>query len=239
MIDLLIVALYLISLLIIGIYTRSRNAGFKSFTLVKGKDYNHGKLILVATIFASSIGGGTTFGISEKAFSGNIAHSYGLFLAIPIDILIAIYIIPRLIKHYGAETIGDIMFSYYGKAGRAVGGLAALLVSIGFVAAQISVSARIFEYILQIDYVTGVIISYGIVIVYTTVGGFRSVLFTNQMQFFAMLLAIPIISIFGLYQLGISKFLQKIPPEKVIIAGNDELLKTTISAFLGFAVMNL
>ena len=77
MIDLLIVALYLISLLIIGIYTRSRKAGFKSFTLVKGKDYNHGKLILVATIFASSIGGGTTFGISEKAFAGNIAHSYG------------------------------------------------------------------------------------------------------------------------------------------------------------------
>ena len=106
------------------------------------------------------------------------------------------------------------MFTYYGKAGRAVGGLAALLVSIGFVAAQISVSARIFEYILQIDYVQGVIISYGIVIVYTTVGGFRSVLFTNQMQFFAMLLAIPIISIFGLYQLGIAEFLQKIPPEK-------------------------
>ena len=131
------------------------------------------------------------------------------------------------------------MFTYYGKAGRAVGGLAALLVSIGFVAAQISVSARIFEYILQIDYVQGVIISYGIVIIYTTVGGFRSVLFTNQMQFFAMLLAIPIISIFGLYQLGISEFLQKIPPEKVIITGNDDLIKTTISAFLGFIVMNL
>ena len=91
MIDLIIVALYLMSLLIVGIYTRSRKTGFKGFTLVKDKDYKHGKLILVATIFASSIGGGTTFGISEKAFAGNIAHSYGLFLAIPIDILIAIY----------------------------------------------------------------------------------------------------------------------------------------------------
>ena len=68
MIDLLIVALYLISLLIVGIYTRSRKAGFKGFTLVKDEDYKHGKLILVATIFASSIGGGTTFGISEMFF---------------------------------------------------------------------------------------------------------------------------------------------------------------------------
>ena len=239
MIDLLIVAFYLISLLLIGIYTRSRKSGFKGFASVKDKDYKHGKLILVATIFASSIGGGTTFGISEKAFATNIAHSYGLLLAIPIDILIAIYIIPKLIKHYGTETIGDIMFSYYGKVGRTIGGLAAILISIGLVAAQISVSARIFEYILQIDYVKGVVISYGIIIIYTTVGGFRSVLFTNQLQFFAMLIAIPIISIFGLYQIGISEFIQKTPPTKVMILGNDDLIKTTISAFLGFTVMNL
>ena len=239
MIDLLIVAFYLISLLLIGIYTRSRKSGFKSFTLVKGKDYTHSKLILVATIFASTIGGGTTFGISEKAFSSNIAHSYGLMLAIPIDILIARYIIPKLIKHYGTETVGDIMFVYYGKVGRAIGGFAAILVSIGLVAAQISVSARIFEFILQINYIQGVIISYGIIIIYTTVGGFKSVLFTNQIQFFAILIAIPTISIFGLYQIGISEFIQKIPPEKFIISGNDDLIKTTISAFLGFAVMNM
>lgn len=239
MIDLLIVAFYLISLLLIGIYTRSRKSGFKSFTLVKGKDYTHSKLILVATIFASTIGGGTTFGISEKAFSSNIAHSYGLMLAIPIDILIARYIIPKLIKHYGTETVGDIMFVYYGKIGRVIGGFAAIVVSIGLVAAQISVSARIFEFILQIDYIQGVIISYGIIIIYTTVGGFKSVLFTNQIQFFAILIAIPTISIFGLYQIGISEFIQKIPPEKFIISSNDDLIKTTISAFLGFAVMNM
>ena len=154
MIDLLIVAFYLISLLLIGIYTRSRKSGFKSFTLVKGKDYTHSKLILVATIFASTIGGGTTFGISEKAFSSNIAHSYGLMLAIPIDILIARYIIPKLIKHYGTETVGDIMFVYYGKIGRVIGGFAAIVVSIGLVAAQISVSARIFEFIFGFSFST-------------------------------------------------------------------------------------
>ena len=239
MIDLLIVAFYLISLLLIGIYTRSRKSGFKAFASVKGKDYTHSKLILVATIFASTIGGGTTFGISEKVFATNVAHSYGLFLAIPIDILIAKYIIPRLIKHYGIETVGDLMFSYYGKIGRTIGGLATLFVSIGLVAAQISVNARIFEYILQIDYIKGVIISYGIIIIYTTVGGFRSILFTNQIQFFAILIAIPIISIFGLYQIGISEFIQKIPSEKITILGNDDMIKTTISAFLGFAVMNM
>ncbi len=238
MMDLLIVAFYLVSLLLVGIYTRSRKSGFKGFALVKDK-YKHSKLFLVATIFASSIGGGTTFGISEKAFASNIAHSYGLFLAIPIDILIATYIVPRLAKHHGSQSVGDIMFIYYGKIGRTIAGLATILVSVGFVAAQISVSARIFEYILQIDYVQGVVISYGIIIIYTTTGGFRSVLFTNQIQFFVMLVAIPIISIFGLYQIGVFEFIAKIPPEKIAICGNNELIKTAISAFLGFTVMNL
>ena len=240
MIDLIIVASYLIFLLIIGLSQRSATSGFKGFATINDSSTQKNKLILVATIFASSIGGGTAFGLSEKAFASNVAYSYGLFLAIPTDILIAMYIVPKLtMKHYGAETVGDIMFSYYGVVGRTIGGLAALLVSIGFLAAQVSVSGRIFEYILQVNYVEGVVISYGIILIYTTIGGLRSVLFTNLIQFFAILVAIPIISVFGLYKIGLSEFVHSLPDEKIAIWNNLPLVKTTISAFLGFAVMNL
>ena len=240
MLDLFIVASYLISLLLIGIYQRSKKTEFKDFARFKNKSGQHqSKLLLVATIFVSSIGGGAAFGISEKTFADNIAYSYALFLAIPVDILIAIYIVPRLIKHYGAESVGDIMFHYYGKVGRTIGGFASLAVCIGLIAAQISVSGRIFEYILQIAYIYGVMINYGIVITYTTVGGLRPVLFANQLQFFTILIAIPIISIVGLYELGIADFINKIPAKKVVIYDNSDFIKMTISAFLGFIVMNL
>lgn len=238
MIDIIIVFSYLVILLLVGILQRSRLKGFKSFSRV-GSKFQVSKLVLVATIFASSIGGGTTFGIAEKAFAGNIAYSYGLFLAIPIDILIAVYIIPRIIKHYGAETVGDIMHVYYGNTGRYITGLSAILVSIGLIAAQISVSGRIFEYILQIDYIWGVIISYAIIVIYTTIGGLRSVLFANQLQFFAILLAIPVISIFGLYQIGFDNFINTIPSYKISFSENPDLVSMTIAATLGFTVMNL
>lgn len=240
MLDLIIVAIYLVLLLAIGIYNRSNNTEFHGFATVKDKLTRQNKLILVATIFASSIGGGTTFGLAEKAFSGNLTYSSGLLLSIPIDILIAIYLVPRLVSKFaGTETVGDIMEVNYGTTGRVVGGMAALLASIGFLAAQISVSGRIFEYILQIDYIKGVIISYAIVVIYTTVGGFRSVLFTNLFQFFAILIAIPTISIFGLAEVGIGKFYQTVIVEKEAIWYNQELFAGTISAFLGFSVMNL
>ncbi len=238
MIDIVIVFSYLIVLLLIGIFQRSKQDGFKSFSKVTG-GIQKNKLILVATIFASTIGGGTTFGIAEKAFADNISYSYGLLFAIPVDLAIAYYIIPRIIKHYEAETVGDIMAVYYGSIGRYIAGFSSILVSIGLVAAQISVSGRIFEYILQINYIYGVILSYGIVVTYTTIGGFRSVLFANQLQFFAILFAIPVISIFGIHQLGISNFIAAIPHEKISLFNNQDLLVATISATLGFAVMNM
>lgn len=238
MIDIIIVVSYLVLLLVIGIMKQAKGNGFKSFSKVTSK-VKTSNLLLVATIFASSIGGGTTFGISEKAFSENIAHSYGLLLAVPVDILIAIYIIPRLIKHQTCETIGDIMSVYYGNAGRYIGGLSAILVSVGLLAAQISVSGRIFEYILQVDYNIGVIASYGIVVIYTTIGGLQSVLFTNLLQFFAIIVAIPIITIFGIYQIGLSNFIASVPLEKISFSHNANLLEITLSAALGFCVINM
>lgn len=238
MIDIFIVFVYLAALLFIGIFSRQKSGRFTDFARIKD-GAQRGRLILVATIFASSIGGGTTFGISEKTFAGDISHSYGLFIAIIADLLIAAFIIPRLTQHYGAETPGDIMHSYYGKSGRYITGISTILISMGLVAAQISVSGRIFEYILQIDFVKGVLISYGIVIVYSTIGGFRSVLFTNGLQFFAILIAIPIITIFGIYKIGLIEFWSSIPGHKISFVANEHLLSSTISAALGFCVMNL
>lgn len=238
MIDIIIVCAYLLLLPIIAILKKRSSNNFNSFSKIT-KKLKGNKLILIATIFASSIGGGTTFGITEKAFSENIAHTYGLILAIPIDIIIAIFVLPKLIKHYGSETVGDIMYTYYGNVGRYIGGGSSILVSTGLLAAQISVSGRIFEYILQIDYLVGVVLSYSIVVIYTTIGGLQSILFTNLLQFFAIIIAIPIISFFGLYQIGIENFINILPMQKVSFANNPDLLHTTISATLGFMVINL
>ena len=238
MIDIFIVFVYMATLLFIGIWSRQKSDRFADFARIQDGS-KRGGLILVATIFASSIGGGTTFGISEKTFAGDVAHSYGLFIAIAADLLIAACIIPRLVKHHGSETPGDIMYSYYGKTGRYITGASTILVSLGLVAAQISVSGRIFEYILQVDFIKGVLVSYGIVIVYSTIGGFRSIVFTNGLQFVAILIAIPIITIFGIYKIGFAEFWHSIPDSKVSCVANEDLLSSAIAAALGFCVMNL
>ena len=233
-IDNIILFLYLISILAVGIYYRAKNSSFKNYANVESKVQNN-KLLLIATIFASSVGGATTFGITEKAFLGHAYYAYALILTIPIDIIIAIYVVPLIAKHYGAESIGDIMSIYYGNLGRFIGGVSSVIVSVGFLAAQISVSGYIFQYILEINYIEGVILSYSIVLIYTTIGGLQSIVFTNLLQFFAMIIAIPVVTFIGLNKIG------SINPigDLIVETNQSNLFSYIIAAALSFSVMNL
>ncbi|ASX27705.1 sodium:pantothenate symporter [Rickettsia sp. MEAM1 (Bemisia tabaci)] len=233
-IDNIIVFLYLISILAVGIYYRAKNSSFKNYANVESKVQNN-KLLLIATIFASSVGGATTFGITEKAFLGHAYYAYALILTIPIDIIIAIYVVPLIAKHHGAESIGDIISIYYGNIGRFIGGVSSVIVSVGFLAAQISVSGYIFQYILEINYIEGVILSYSIVLIYTTIGGLQSIVFTNLLQFFAMIIAIPVVTFIGLNKIG------SINPigDLIVETNQSNLFSYIIAAALSFSVMNL
>lgn len=235
MIDNVIVLIYLISILCIGLYYRSRAKSLKSYGSMNSSGHTS-TLLLVATIFATAVGGGTIFGISEKAFANNIVYSYALILTVPVDILIGIYLVPRITKHYGAVSMGDIMEKFYGKQGRIIVGIGAVLISVGYLAAQVNVSGRIFQYILDIDRTEGVILSYVIVIIYTTIGGLSSVVFANLIQFLAMIATLPIITFVGLYYVGIQNFIVAVPLEKYDITQFD-ILKSTILISLSFSVM--
>lgn len=238
MLDILIVVTYLLLLMSIGFYNRSRFQNFTSFASVTNNGSS--SFLIIATIFASSIGGGTSFGISERVFSEDISYGVALMAAAIIDVLIAIFIIPKFVqKHYGAKSVGDIMFVYYGNVGRYLSGVAAIVFSIGILAAQISVSGYIFNYMLEVDYIFAVIISYSMVIVYTTIGGLRSILFTNQIQFIAIAISIPLISIFGLLDIGLMEFINAVPINKIDIFSTKDKIQTTIYIILGFAVMNM
>lgn len=237
MLDLIIVITYLAILMVVGVVYRSKMVRLKDFSQSVGS-LKRSKFFLIATLFASAVGGGTTFGMTEKVFSNNLALVYGMLLTVPIDILIGIYIVPLFAKFSGVTSIGEIMQRFYGLPGRVITGLAALLTSLGYLAAQISVSGKIFQYLLGVDAFVGVVSSYVIIISYTAIGGLRSVMVTNMLQFIAMMIAIPTITVLGLYNIGLENFTAQLQVEQYSLADRPLLLET-LSAALGFAVMGI
>ena len=213
MIDQVIVCTYLFFILFIGILNRSKSQTFSGYALPKNIKF--GKITLMATIFATSVGGGTVFGLSEKVFAGDFVYVYALSLAGIIDIIVAKFISFKLTKYNQNNiTSGDIIEKFYGSAGKIIFGIASSIVSFGYVAVQISVGGTVFQYLLEISYLNGVLLSYVGLILYASIGGIQSIIITNIIQFVAIMLTVPAIGIIGLEQVGVSSFFSYIPKEK-------------------------
>lgn len=233
--DILVILIYLLITLSVGVISSKLSNSFKDFAYVPSA-LRKNRLVLAATIFATAVGGGTTFGITEKIFTENLSYVYALILTTPIDLIVAFFIIPKIASYYDAISVGDIMAEEYGITGRIISGIMVIFTSVGFLAAQISVSGHLLSSLFNIDYLTSIIISYSILILYTSLGGLRSVIANNSWQFLTMIIAIPLLMICGLREIGIENFIEHVPSSKYSL-GDNNLMWDTIWMTLSFSVM--
>jgi SSS family solute:Na+ symporter len=113
-------------------------------------------------------------------------------------------------------SVGELVGKLYGKGARIITGTLAICVSLGYVSAQISSIGYILNYFFAIPFIWGVVLGYGIVIIYTTFGGIRSVVFTDVIQFGVMIVAIPLLFNVGVSQIGgISELIRSVPIENL------------------------
>lgn len=228
--DTAIIIFYFIALLFIGIINNSSKFSFK-YTTKNITKYT--SLILIGTIFTSSVGGGTTIGLMQNIFLYDMSYVYGILLAVPFDIVLGIILLPKITQHFGKISTGDILASHYGKYGSIISGICATVISVGYIAAQVSVSSYIFEFLLGINKFYGIILSYSIVIIYTSIGGLKSVLYTNLVQFFGIILGIPLI--LAILLKGIDFDLMQYS-YKYSFTRNENLLSSSIYIAINFSL---
>jgi SSS family solute:Na+ symporter len=232
MFDKLVIFSYLLLTLLIGVYFRGSDSSSRKF-LIFSEELRNNKFILMASIFATAVGAGTIFGLTSKIFTGDIAYAFGLIISIVADLLVIFFLIPRIVKFEKHASIGKIVEKYYGKSGKIIYGISVILVSLGYLSAQIKVSSEIFGFFTGISNLYGVMLSYVIVIIYTTIGGLRSVILTDVMQFFFMLISIPYIAFCCVKFSGGINFVT----EQVIYGKN--LIAESVALSLSFSIMSI
>jgi SSS family solute:Na+ symporter len=232
MFDQLVITLYLLLTLLIGIYFRGKDSSSTKF-LIFSEELRNNNFILMASIFATAVGAGTIFGLTSKIFLGDVSYAFGLIISIIADLLVIFFLIPKIVRFKKHPNIGNIVEKYYGTLGKIIYGIAVILVSLGYLSAQIKVSSEIFGHFTGISNIYGVIISYIIVIIYTTIGGLRSVILTDVMQFFFMLISIPYIAFCCIKFSGGTEFLI----HQVTYSHN--LLVDSIALAFSFSIMSI
>jgi len=236
--DWFIIITYLVGLLLFGIFYHSNTNNFEEFSVGKR---NYGIILTTCTLFASLIGGGSTLGLATKVYDVGI-----IFILIPFasairQLFIAQFLVYKIRKRSkNAISLGDIMEHWYGKYARIISGLAAVILNIAYIGAQVGATGFMFEIFLDINFIVGAFIAMGIMIIYSTTGGIHSVVITDAIQAVILTIAIPIIAYFSITYLGGPiDFVNKIPTchlEGFGLLGGANLLNLFITIFIGGAL---
>ncbi len=217
MIDTAVVAVYLAVVLAVGLWAGRRQRSLDEYAVVTR---SFGPFVIFATMSASFIGGGFSTGNAEKVFLFGIANIVGLWGFSLKEILVALYVAPKMDRFPTAISVGDIMATAYGKVGRVVTGLAALFLCAGIVGAQVGAIGIVFDVFFGLERFWGILIGCGIVILYTTFGGMRAVVTTDLFQFGILAIGMPLVLFFGInYVGGIDALIAAIPADRIVIPG--------------------
>ncbi len=147
------------------------------------------KILVVASMLASTIGGGITIGTVDKASklgfaafwfvaAGGIAHFLqGLLLS-------------RTVRESEALTMAELSDKVAGGQARTITSLVVLVTWIGIASAQFTASARVLSTLVGLPHQGAVAVAASFIVVYTLIGGQKSVLRTDLFQFGILALAV-------------------------------------------------
>lgn len=228
-VDIFIVVIFLIITLILGLYTGSKLKSLKDFAIAHR---NYSTPIMVATLFATVIGGGSTFGVAEKVYSIGILYTIVFYGAALNKILVAQIVAPKIGKFHGLMSVGDVMQKLYGKYGRIIGGISICLVSIGSVSSQVSAVGYVLDQLLGIPFYWGAIIGCSVIVTYSALGGIRSVVATDVLQFLLLIIFIPMVCSVGLNIVGgYEALIQKVPQTHFSLFQDKSTMTKAVTMF--------
>ncbi len=236
-IDILIVLAYLIATLVIGFLTGRGIKSLKEYA-ISNREFN--TPVLVATISATLIGGGSSMGLASKVFTYGIPFFF-IFMGRPLITLFLAYVVaPRMQPFEGSLSIADMAGRMYGKTGQVVVGVSGIIRAIGQVAAQVAAIGFAFQYFLGIDLVWGASIGTMIIVLYTSYGGIRAVTFTDVFQFALLVVMVPLIANAGIIDLGgYSGLFEKTKDTHFILPDDNTILQYLIFMLILELVPNI
>ncbi len=207
--DYVVFSIYFFAVLWVGYYFFRRNKDEEDY-FVGGRNIHASHVGL--SIAATDVGGGFSIGLGGLGFAMGISGSWLLFTGLVGAWIAAVLTVPKLKKldnSIGMLTFPDFLAYKYNSA---VGTVAAIISGIGYVgftSGQILAGGKlaagsIFSGITWIDpLVLALILMAFVIVIYTTLGGLKAVIYTDTIQWIVLLSGLLFLGIpFAYYALG-------------------------------------
>ncbi len=192
-IDTTILFAYMAMIIGLGIYANRKQQGVEDY-YVAGR--RMGTITIACLWMASWVGGASIVGSSARAFEIGI-NSIWYITALAIGCFLFGLLMAARIKREGDEqnhlTFPDYVEHRFDGKTRVVAATAMLLAYIACAAGQLVAAAAILQVLLGWDYNLALLVAATVVVVYTAVGGYLAVTYTDWLQFILLLFGIIVV----------------------------------------------
>ena len=197
---LVVVAIFYLLIFGIGIWAgkKSSNTEEDSFLLAGRK---LPLWISILTMAATWIGGGYINGTAESAAESGLVWVQAPW-GYALSLIIGGLFFARKMRRYRFRTMLDPLSQRYGDSSTAAFFIPALLGEIFWIAAILTALGTTFSIILGISTSAAIIISAAVAIIYTTIGGLKSVAYTDVVQMVMLVLGLFLVLPFALSHVG-------------------------------------
>ncbi|MEL6153009.1 MAG: sodium:solute symporter family protein, partial [Bacteroidota bacterium] len=190
-IDIGIFAVFLLVTLVVGLLYGRKVKTMRDYAL-GGKNFSTSTL--VATVVATWSSGSSLFIDIENTYSSGL-HYIIAVLGMPAGLWITAQLATRMETFLNNVSIAEAMRDMYGKVVQMITAFCGIIAKLGYAAIQFKVMSTMLSLLFEIDSSLAVYIVAGIVILYSSLGGIRSVTFTDVVQFFTFGAIIPILAL--------------------------------------------
>lgn len=226
--DLVIIAVYLITMISIGVYSIKRVKNRGDY-YVAGRSF--GPMVLMATVCATIIGGSGLMGRAGVAYSSGFK---AIITAVPylLGMLIFSWIAGRISDigmEYNITSIPELFEMRFGKTAKLLLSMMIAFTMMGTVASQVTATATIVKMLggqIGLSYEIGALIACVVFMLYTATSGLYGVVYTDVLQFYILILfvyiLIPVASLLNIG--GFSNFTANLDPGLVQPYVNGSIL---------------
>lgn len=195
------IVLYMAMMISIGFAFAGKNKSSGDFFLAGRK---LGPLVTAMSAEASDMSGWLLMGLPAVALMGGLAEASWTAIGLAIGTYVNWLIVAKRLRVYSqkidAFTIPDFFTKRFGDKSKVLTTVAAVFIIIFFIpytASGFSACGKLFSALFGMDYITAMIISAIVIIVYCTLGGFLAASTTDFIQSIIMTIALFVVIGFG------------------------------------------
>ena len=157
-------------------------------------DRNFSTAAIVSTIVATRIGGNMIYIDVTETYNNGLYFILAQFGCVLNFVIIGYFFAPRMAEFLGKLSIAEAMGDIYGNKVRLITTICGFVGVGGIVAIQLKIAGSAFEYLLNIPSIYGILMAGVVITIYSSLGGIKSVTFTDLLQFYTFASIIPIIT---------------------------------------------